>query len=85
MSVPPTKRLCLELDLRAKVKLINEARATSKPTQKCLSRKYAIGKSTVSDILKKADIILRQYENNADGQKKRFDNACKFDELNKLT
>jgi hypothetical protein len=69
-----------------KVKFINDARVTPKLTQKFLSSKYVIGTNTVSDILKKkADVLLGQYENNADGKKKRFDNACKFDELNKLT
>jgi hypothetical protein len=39
-----------------------------KPTQKFLSSKYAIGASTVSDIPKNADVLLGQYENNADGK-----------------
>ena len=85
MYVPPRKRLHLELHLSAKVKLIKEGRTTPKPMQKFLSSNYAVGASTVSDILKKTDVLLGQYDNNGDGKKKRFDNACKFDELNKLT
>ena len=38
----------------------------------------------MSDILKKADTYIKQYENNASGNKKRFDNVCKFDKVNTL-
>ena len=53
MYVPPRKRLHLELHLSAKVKLIKEARTTPKPIQKFVSSNYAVGASTVSDILKR--------------------------------
>ena len=83
-SAPPRKRVRRELDLKQKVDMIKDARVKPKPTQKFLSDKYGVGTSTVSDILKKADTYIEQYENNASGNKKRFDNVCKFDKVNTL-
>ena len=39
-----------------------------------------MGTSTVSDILKKKDSYLDQFETNSDCQKNRFENSCKFDQ-----
>ena len=66
-SAPPRKRVRRELDLKQKVDMIKDARVKPKPTQKFLSDKYGVGTSTVSDILKKADTYIEQYENNASG------------------
>ena len=78
MSAPPRKRVRRELDLKQKVELIKDSRTKPKPTQKYLGDKYGVGTSTVSDILKKSEAYLEQYENNTAGHKKRFDSVCKF-------
>ena len=84
MSERPAKRRRVELSLDDKVKIINKYKSLPKPTLQSLSDSFGIGKSTVSNIIKKRDTYKSQYENNANGSKRRFNNACKFDRLNKL-
>jgi hypothetical protein len=84
MSESPAKRARIELTLDDKVKLIKDAQSVPKLTQKEISLKYGLGKSTVSDVLKKKEVYLREFESNANSKKKRFNNACKFDRLNDL-
>ena len=84
MSERPAKRRRVELSLDDKVKIINKYETLPKPTLQSLSDSFGIGKSTVSNIIKKRDTYKSQYENNANGSKRRFNNACKFDRLNEL-
>lgn len=49
-----------------------------------LGEKYGIGKSTVSDILKKKVTFMEQWENNSSASKFRFNNSCKYDNLNDM-
>ncbi|XP_041357423.1 tigger transposable element-derived protein 6-like [Gigantopelta aegis] len=51
---------------------------------KALSESFGIGKSTAGDIIKKLDSYNAQYEKNTSGNKQRFNNACKFDDLSEL-
>ncbi|XP_052240655.1 jerky protein homolog-like [Dreissena polymorpha] len=85
MSQPPAKRRRVELTLEDKIKLITESTAQPKPSLNALGERFKIGKSTVSDILKKKNVYQEQWEKNASGSKFRFDNECKFDRLNELT
>ena len=58
MSKPPSKRRRVELTLQDK---INESESFPKPSQKSLSEKFGVGKTTVSDILKrKSEYMVRQ-------------------------
>jgi predicted DNA-binding protein YlxM (UPF0122 family) len=60
----PAKRPRLELSLSDKVKLhvIREQEYLSKLSQRELSDKFKIDKSTVGDILKKKQVYLHLYE-----------------------
>lgn len=84
MSKPPAKRRRLELTLDDKIKLINESELVPKPTQKQLSEKFGVGKTTVSDILKRKSEYLSSFESNDNGQKCRFSHSTKNDQLNEL-
>ena len=56
MSKPAAKRQRIELSLEKRISLINASERFPKPTLKSLSEEFGIGKSTVSDILKKKEI-----------------------------
>lgn len=84
MTERPAKRARTELTLDLKVRLIRDSHSTPKLTQKQLGIKYGISRQTVSDILKRQGKYLDNFEENADSSKKRFNNSCKFDDLNKL-
>lgn len=63
---PPAKRRRTELSLKGKIDLIKDANLSSpKITQKELGKKYGIGASTVSDILKRKQVYLDEFEKNA--------------------
>lgn len=49
-----------------------------------MSEKYGVGKSTVTDILKKKDVYKNHWEHNASPQKSRFGNEMKYDRVNEL-
>jgi hypothetical protein len=57
MSKPPSKRRRVELTLQDK---INESESFPKPSQKSLSEKFGVGKTTVSDILKRKSEYLER-------------------------
>ncbi|KAH3855315.1 hypothetical protein DPMN_097881 [Dreissena polymorpha] len=61
MSQPPDRRRRVELTLEDKIKLITESTAQSKPSLKALGERFKIGKSTVSDILKKKNVYQEQW------------------------
>ncbi|XP_069110032.1 tigger transposable element-derived protein 6-like [Argopecten irradians] len=82
MSKPPTKRRRLELSLDDKI--ITESQTLPKPTHKQLSEKYGIGKSTVSDILKRKDVYMKNIEENSNGNMFRFSATTKYEQLNEL-
>ncbi|XP_070560224.1 tigger transposable element-derived protein 4-like [Ptychodera flava] len=84
MSAPPAKRRRKELNLSDKIKLIKEAESSSL-TMKKLGEKYNIGKSTVSDIIKKKDEYVAQFEANADANRQRLNHSAKFHDVNALT
>lgn len=84
MSDPPAKRRRRELNLSEKIKLIREAESSTKPL-KTLAETYGIGKSTVSDIIKKKSNYVAQYEANADSTRQRFKQTLKFQDINSLT
>ncbi|XP_021378894.1 uncharacterized protein LOC110466609 isoform X2 [Mizuhopecten yessoensis] len=78
------KKTRMELPLEKKIELIREYKKSPKPRQKAFAMKYGLGRSTVSDILKKSDFYMKQYEENADLNKRRFHNSCKFEQLNRF-
>jgi len=84
MSQHPAKRARKELSLDTKIKLIKDADQPPHPTQKELAEKYEIGRQTVADILKKKTVLQQQYEENANGNKKRFNNKCRYKSINDL-
>lgn len=84
MSQLSRKRIRVELNLEMKIKLIRDYETKPRPKQKDLCIKYGIGSSTVSDILKKADIYIRQHEVQNGPKRIRIDASCKFDQLNTL-
>ncbi|KAL4234901.1 Tigger transposable element-derived protein 2 [Mactra antiquata] len=51
---------------------------------KVLGDTFCIGKSTAADIIKKRDVYLREWENNSNSQKQRFNAPAKFDKVNDL-
>ena len=65
--------------------LIKEAEALPKPTQKELNAKFGIGKTTVSDILRRKEFYKQQFEENFGSSKNRFISNRKYGELNELT
>ena len=49
-----------------------------------LSEKFKVGKTTVSDILRRKSSYTEAWEKNASRNKFRFGNACRYDRLNDL-
>jgi hypothetical protein len=84
MSKPPSKRRRVELTLQDKINLIKESESFPKPFQKSLSEKFGVGKTTVSDVLKRKSEYLANFESNENVQKFRFGNKIKHDNLNDL-
>ena len=77
MSKLPSKRRRVELTLQDKINLIKESESFPKPSQKSLSEKFGVGKTTVSDILKRKSEYLANFESNENVQKFRFGNKSK--------
>ncbi|KAL2082547.1 hypothetical protein ACEWY4_022365 [Coilia grayii] len=73
----------MELTLTDKVNLIKEAEST-KMTRQQLGEKFGIGKTTVTDIIKKKDQYLKQFEENADGSRQRVKTTTKFKDVSAL-
>ena len=84
MSQPPKKRARKEIDIKTKIKLLNDYSTKTQPTQKDLGIKYGIGVSAGSDILKHKDFYLQQSDSNTSNDRKRCDTGQKYDKLNKL-
>ena len=82
---PSPKRARTDITLQKKMDLIKEAEALPKPTQKELSAKFGIDKTTVSDFLKRKEFYIQQFEENFGSSKKRFVSNRKYGELNELT
>jgi len=76
------KRVRKELSLSGKIKLIKEAEGNPYPRQEQLANKYGIGRSTVADILKKKDNLLKKKENSFNLKRKRVGKDSKFIEIN---
>jgi hypothetical protein len=72
------------LTLKQKYDLVQEAGKKPKPTQKELGIKFGIGKTTVSDILKRKSEYMRLFVENTTSQGKRHDSGSKYSELNDL-
>ena len=51
----------VELTLQDKINLIKESESFPKPSQKSLSEKFGVGKTTVSDILKRKSEYFYQF------------------------
>ena len=64
MSKLPSKRCRVELTLQDKINLLKESKSFPKPSQKSLSEKFGVGKTTVSDILKRKSEYFANFENN---------------------
>ena len=68
LNTPSTKRSRKELTLKQKYDLVQEAEKKAKPTQKELGIKFRIGKTTVSDILKRKSEYTQLFEENTTSQ-----------------
>ncbi|RWR99523.1 tigger transposable element-derived protein 6-like protein, partial [Dinothrombium tinctorium] len=77
------KRKRNDLDLKQKVKLIKEKETKPDVTQEELSKKFKIGRSTVSEILKNKLNILKTYEN-FDAKRKRTKVNLKYSNLDEI-
>ena len=84
MLKSPSKRRRVELILQDKINLIKESESFPKPSQKSLSEKFRVDKTTVSDILKRKSEYLANFESDENVQKFRFGNKSKHDNLNDL-
>ena len=79
------KRNHTEMSLEKKIDLIKASAAVPKPSQKDLGEKFGIGRSTVSDILKKKAHYLEAWESNTSAAKRqRIKKATPMDSLNNL-
>ena len=78
------KRLHKELSLEEKIKLIESCEQRPKPTQQQLGDQFGIGRSTVSDILRKKDSYKAQWEENQSSKRQRLNKSTRLDSLNKL-
>jgi len=56
-----------------------------KLTQKEKAKRHGIGSSTVSDILKRKQEYIQEFDKNANVNKHRFNNAGKYDDISELT
>ncbi|EDO44738.1 predicted protein, partial [Nematostella vectensis] len=72
-----------ELSLSEKIQLIHESQTGTK-SQRKLADIYQIGKTTVHEILKKKDDILKAYEQNVDGGRKRVCTRSAYSDINRL-
>lgn len=81
---PSAKRRRMELSLKQKIDLIQDAEKDPKLSKVELSKQYGIGRSTVIDILKKKDSYKEQYELNISGKRKRVEVNSKYSEINNL-
>jgi hypothetical protein len=71
--------------LKEKYDLIQASeRIIPKPTQKDLTSMFGVGKTTVSDILKRKDEYKGIYEENTTSKRKRHDTGSKYGELSDL-
>jgi hypothetical protein len=73
------------MSLEKKIELIKASAAVPKPSQKDLGEKFEIGRSTVSDILKKKDHYLKAWESNtSSANRQRIKKATPMESLNNL-
>ena len=79
---PSPKRQRKELTLNEKVDLIEHSEKTPKITQKDLGVKFGIGKTTVSDILKRKEFYREQFKISGSGKRQRFIIGSKYGNLN---
>ena len=84
LNTPSPKRSRRELSLKEKYDLIQASERIPKPTQKDLTSMFGVGKTTVSDILKRKDEYKGIYEENTTSKCKRHDTGSKYGELNDL-
>ncbi|KAK3101564.1 hypothetical protein FSP39_004521 [Pinctada imbricata] len=81
-AYPSPKRQRKELNLEEKITLIDDSEKVPKVTQKELSKKYGIGATTVSDIIKRKDFYREQCKNSISTKRQRFVSGSKFGDLN---
>jgi DNA-binding FadR family transcriptional regulator len=62
MLKQPSKHRRVELILQDKINLIKESESFPKPSQKSLSEKFGVGKTTVSDVLKRKSEYLIKFK-----------------------
>ena len=83
-QLPGAKRPRVELPLLKKIELIKQAETLPKPSLKTLGERFGIGKTTVSDILKRKLVYKEEYERNSSGAKYRVVSTSKYGDLNEL-
>ena len=75
------KRLHKELSLEKKIELIKASGKKPKRTQEQLGEEFGIGRSTVSDILRKRESYQKQWEENRSSKRQRLNKPTRLDSL----
>ena len=78
------KRSHKEISLEDKIVLIRASEAKPKPTQQQLSTQFGIGRTTVSDILKKRKHYEEAWEENVFAKRRRISKNHEADSLNDM-
>ena len=81
--MPSLKRKRIELSIDRKVEVIRAA-DSRKLSCRQLAVEFGIGKTQASTILQNRDIIMREYELNCEGSRKRPCVRTEYEELNAL-
>ena len=77
------KRAHRELSLEDKIKLIKCRDSTNTPHRE-LADQFGIGKTTVSDILKRKEVYIKQFEESLPINRKRKERKTDISEVNEL-
>ena len=77
------KRAHRELSLEDKIKLIKSRDLTNAPHRE-LADQFGIGKTTVSDILKRKDVYIKQFEESLPINRKRKERKTDISKVNEL-
>lgn len=72
------------LTLTEKVQILHDWESGTETSQRKLANKYNISKTAVSDMIKNRNLLLQQYEINANTKRKRFNTTSKYADVNEI-